>query len=226
MEQTPVHDHHNPDLLALIPENVTTLIDIGCGGGGLIREFKKINPSAHCIGVDIDPHYTELANRYADQCLCLNVDSAEEAFWDSVKDRQCWVFGDALEHFKDPWAVLKRVRAQLPEDGCVVACIPNSQHWSLQAKLSVGEFRYQDSGLLDRTHLRWFTRKTMIELFQQTGFVVQTGKPRIFNEPNRQKVMPYIRALAQALGTDPEEAERDATALQYVVRAIPAGPNK
>ena len=91
----------------------------------------------------------------------------------------------------------------------------------MQAKLSIGEFRYQDSGLLDRTHLRWFTRKTMIELFQQTGFSLREGRPRIFNEPNHEKIMPYIQSMAQALGANAEEAVRDAMALQYVVRAVP-----
>ena len=105
MEQTPAHDHHNPDLLALIPLESKKLIDIGCGGAGLIREFKKINPNAHCIGVDIDPSYTELAQRYCNVCMTLDVDTAEEAFWHSVSDRDCWIFGDALEHLKDPWSV-------------------------------------------------------------------------------------------------------------------------
>jgi 2-polyprenyl-3-methyl-5-hydroxy-6-metoxy-1,4-benzoquinol methylase len=221
MKQTPVHDSYNPDLLSLIPLKTSALIDVGCGSGGLVREFKKLNPSAHCVGVDIDPKYVELAERYCDRCMTLDIDNAAESFWQSVGDRDCWIFGDALEHFKDPWAVLRKVRSILPEHGCVVACLPNAQHWSLQAKLNVGEFRYQDSGLLDRTHLRWFTRKTMIELFQQTGFVVKTGKPRIFNEPNREQVLPYIQALAKALGANAEEVVRDSIALQYVVRAIP-----
>jgi hypothetical protein len=61
----------------------------------------------------------------------------------------------------------------------------------------------------------------MIELFQQTGFSLQEGRPRIFNEPNHEKIMPYIQSMAQALGANAEEAVRDAMALQYVVRAVP-----
>lgn len=221
MQQTPAHDNFNPDLLSLIPTEAKALIDIGCGGGGLMREFKKLNANAHCVGVDIDPQYLEFARRYCDSCVSVDIDRADDDFWHAMSDRDCWVFGDALEHLKNPWEILRKVRNILPEDGCVVACLPNAQHWSLQAKLSIGDFRYQDSGLLDRTHLRWFTRKTMIEMFQQSGFVLEVGKPRIFNEPNRSKVLPYIRALAKALGKDEEEAARDATPLQYVIRAIP-----
>lgn len=221
MEQTPVHDHHNPDLLALIRLSTKTLVDVGCGGGGLIREFKKLKPEAHCVGIDIDSDYVELAKRYCDVSLAVNVDTAEKSFWESMRDRECWVFGDTLEHFKDPWNVLRQVREVIPEHGYVVVCLPNAQHWSLLAKLSIGDFRYQDSGLLDRTHLRWFTRKTMIEMFDQTGFTIEAGKPRIFNEPNRNRFLPYIESMAKALGADADEAVRDASALQYVVRAVP-----
>jgi hypothetical protein len=109
----------------------------------------------------------------------------------------------------------------MPENGVVVACIPNAQHWSLQAKLSIGDFRYEASGLLDKTHLRWFTRQTMIELFEQAGFRIETGTSRIFDEPGREKFLPIIEKMAQTAGVDPKIALADALPLQYVVRAVP-----
>ena len=96
-----------------------------------------------------------------------------------------------------------------------------AQHWSIQARLNRGDFRYEDSGLLDRTHLRWFTRTTMRELFVSSGFQIETGVPLIFNQPGRDLVLQSIRAMATALGADPELAVTDALATQYVVRAIP-----
>lgn len=95
-----------------------------------------------------------------------------------------------------------------------------AQHWSLQAKLSIGDFRYEDSGLMDRTHLRWFTRQTIVELFDQAGFVIEEGLPRIFNEPQREKFLPIIGEMAKLAGIDPELAISDSLPLQYVVRAI------
>ena len=175
MEQTPVHDQHNPDLLKLIPIKSTKLIEVGCSSGALAREFKRLSPNCHYIGIEIDSHYTELAKRYCDQSFTVDIEIADDKFWRKHSDRDCWIFGDTLEHLKDPWIVLKKIRGVIPADGSVVICIPNAQHWSLQVKLSIGDFRYQDSGLLDRTHLRWFTRQTMIEMFEQTGFKVEIG---------------------------------------------------
>ena len=221
MDQTPVHDSHNPDLLRLIPDHSVNLIEIGCSSGALAREFKKINPVCSYYGIDIDPEYVELARRFCDQTATLNIDEADEKFFKINGDRDCWIFGDTLEHLKDPWRVLKLIRANMPTDGSIVACIPNAQHWSILARLSVGDFRYEDSGLLDRTHLRWFTRQTIIEMFDGAGFTIAEGFPRIFHEPQRDLFLPIIGELARAAGAEPDAAINDSLALQYVIRAVP-----
>ena len=221
MQQTPQHEHHNPDLLALIPASARRLVEIGCSSGALAREFKRIAPDCHYLGVEIDPAYAELARRYCDEVMVRDLDVADEGFWQACSDRDCWIFGDTLEHLKDPWAALGRIRSLIPSSGSVVACIPNVQHWSMQVKLSVGDFRYCNSGLLDRTHLRWFTRKTIFESFREAGFEIVAGKPRIFNEPNREGFLPLIEQMAQAAGADAKQAVQDALPLQYVVRAMP-----
>jgi SAM-dependent methyltransferase len=220
MQQTPQHEHHNPDLLALVPASARRLVEIGCSSGALAREFKRGAPDCHYLGVEIDPGYAELAKRHCDEVMVCDLDGADEEFWQACSDRDCWIFGDTLEHLKDPWAVLRRIRTLIPPSGSVVACIPNVQHWSMQAKLSVGDFRYRDSGLLDRTHLRWFTRQTIIESFREAGFEIVAGKPRIFNEPNRERFLPLIEQMAQAAGADAKQAVQDALPLQYVVRAV------
>jgi SAM-dependent methyltransferase len=219
VKQTPIHDQHNPDLLALVPLTSRRLIEIGCSSGALARAFKQKVPESHYVGVEIDSGYAELATRHCDEVIVCDLDQADDVFWQTHEDRDCWIFGDTLEHLRDPWAVLRRIRRHIPSGGSVVVCIPNVQHWSIQAKLSVGDFRYRDSGLLDRTHLRWFTRQTVLEAFRETGFEVVTGKPRIFNEPNRERFLPIIEQMAQAAGGDAKQAVQDALALQYVIRA-------
>lgn len=222
MKQTPVHDRHNPDLLALIPPTAKNLIEVGCSSGALARALKAQRPECYYVGVEIDSEYSALASASCDECLTADIEAVSREFWDAQRGRDCWVFGDTLEHLKDPWRILSEIRAVIPSDGAVVACVPNAQHWSLIARLSVGDFRYQDSGLLDRTHLRWFTRQTLIELFRDTGFHVEYGKPRIFNEANREKFLPAIELMAKSAGVDSRQALIDATALQYVVRARPS----
>jgi len=221
VQQTPVHEHHNPDLLRLIPLGARRLVEVGCSSGALARAYKALSPDCHYLGIEIDENYTALAERYCDQCVTLDIEAASDEFWRGCADVNCWIFGDTLEHLRNPWGVLQRVRATIPTNGVVVACIPNAQHWSLQARLSAGDFRYEVSGLLDKTHLRWFTRQTMIELFEQTGFRIDVGTSRIFDEPEREKFLPIIEKMGQAAGVDPKIALADALPLQYVVRAVP-----
>lgn len=221
MKQTPVHEQHNPSLLSLIPPDSEKIIEVGCSSGALAREFKKISPRCHYLGIEIDPEYTELAKRHCDKAITLDIEQASEQFWLDQADRDCWIFGDTLEHLKDPWAILRKIRAGIPKSGSVVVCIPNAQHWSIQAKLSTGQFRYENNGLLDRTHLRWFTRQTLIELFDDTGFEIETGIPLIPNDPNSEQFLGIIEQMAKVAGADPKIAAADSLPYQYVIRAIP-----
>ena len=207
----------NPDLLRLIPGDAQRLVEIGCASGALAAAYRKRNPGCHYLGVN----GLEAAAAHCDAVLQVDLETAGDAFFASMADRTCWILGNALERMRSPWEFLARVRAVLPRDGCVVACLPNAQHWLLQAKLAIGDFRYDQDGLLDRAHLRWFTRATLFELFQNAGFKVVEGNPRIFDEPGRERILPAIRMMAQAVGADPDLAEQDSLALQYVVRAEP-----
>jgi SAM-dependent methyltransferase len=220
MDQTPVHEQHNPDLLCLMPLAARRIVEVGCSSGALAREYKKANPSCDYVGVEIVDEYARLARRHCDSVLELDIETLDE---EAVRrlEADCWVFGDSLEHLRDPWALLRRIRASIPRDGQVVACIPNAQHWSVQARLACGELRYEDLGLLDRTHLRWFTRITILEMFQQSGFKVIAMNARVFNDPQRDRVLPAIEMMARSLGANAAQAVADATVFQYVLGAVP-----
>jgi 2-polyprenyl-3-methyl-5-hydroxy-6-metoxy-1,4-benzoquinol methylase len=221
MQQTPIHEAHNPDLLSFIPSTSMRLIEVGCSSGALAREFKKISPHCHYTGIEIDPDYAKLSERHCDESLVMDIESATDAFWRSTVQCDCWVFGDSLEHLKDPWRILRAIRQHMREDCVIVACIPNVQHWSVQMRLASGGFRYESSGLLDKTHLRWFTRATILEMFEDCGFSV-VGYPRIFNhQPERELYLPLIKKMAEMAGVNPDVAVADALPIQYVVKAIP-----
>lgn len=222
LEQTPAHEGYNPDLLAMVPRPLSRVVEVGSSSGALAREYKRLCPACHYIGIEIEPRYAELSRRHCDEVVCADMESMEASTFESLFPADCWIFGDTLEHFKDPWSVLKRIRARMTDTGNIVACIPNAQHWSLQARLNCGMMHYEDSGLLDRTHLRWFTRRTIIQLFQSTGFRIVNAASRIFEEPTREKVLEPIRSMARATGANPEEAVADALPLQYVVHAVAA----
>ena len=221
MKQTAAHDVPNPDVLKLMPGNLKRVVEVGCSSGALARAYTEGNPACEYIGIEIEPEYADRAKAYCSSVICADIEGMSETVFQSLFPSDCWIFGDCLEHLRDPWALLKRIRGPLASTACVIACIPNSQHWSVQARLNCGALWYEDQGLLDRTHLRWFTRLTIIELFRSTGYQIVEGLSRVFDEPDREKLLPAIRAMALATGTDPLVAEKDSLAVQYVVKAAP-----
>ena len=221
MKSTPAHEIPNTELLALMPKHARRVVEVGSSLGALARAFKELAPNCHYTGIEIDADYAKASSRYCDSVLHASIENMDDSTFDSLFPSDCWVFGDTLEHLQDPWEVLKRIRAKIAPEGSVVTCIPNAQHWSVQERLNRGELRYEDSGLLDRTHLRWFTRITIGHLFESTGFRIVEGGGRIFEEPRREHYLPAVGLFAEAIGADADQAMTDATPLQWLVRAVP-----
>jgi hypothetical protein len=95
------------------------------------------------------------------------------------------------------------------------------QHWSIQLQLNTGNLDYTESGLLDRTHLRWFTRITMLRLFESSGFQIESVNPRIFPNQHTEQASNLIGQIVSEIGHDPQQAIQDALPLQYVIKAVP-----
>src|SRR5665647_674801 len=129
MDQTPAHERHNPDLLKLIPKDARVLVEVGCSSGALAREYKKINSNCRYIGVECVSEYAKLAERHCDSVIETDIESVDENFLRDTLACDCWIFGDALEHLMNPWLLLSRIRKIIPDNGSIVACIPNAQHW-------------------------------------------------------------------------------------------------
>lgn len=222
MKQTPAHSAVNQELLALIPPHSRRIVEVGCMHGALARAVRGIHPELHYVGIDIDPDYAAAAAAHCSESVAANIETLDKAAFDRLFPSDCWIFGDCLEHLRDPWRVLQRVRASIAADGCLLACIPNAQHWSVQWRLASGQFRYEDNGLMDRTHIRWFTRVTMLEMFQHSGWAVETGISRNLESAHQAQALNAVRAFAAGMGLDPELAAQDATPYQYVFKLRPA----
>ncbi len=217
-----LYDGFTPDLLPLIPPTAARVIEVGCSTGALAREYRKRNPECEYVGIELNPESAAMARDRCNRVLTTGIEDLDDQEFQGLLPADCWIFGDVLEHLVDPWSVLKRVREAMGPESCLIACIPNAQHWSVQARLVTGAFRYEDTGLLDRTHLRWFTRTTIIEMFDSLRLRIVDARPRIFEEPMRDRALAGIRAFAHALGANPEGAARDALPFQWLLRAVPA----
>lgn len=222
MASTPTNTNINFDLLAWVPDDAKKIIDVGCTLGQMAFACKEINPKVHYTGIEINPEYANVAATYCDEVFVEDIEKLTDYQLDYFAGSDCWIFGNSLEHLRDPWAILAKVRKLISPDGCVLVCIPNAQHWSVQFKLLSGEFRYEDSGLMDKTHIRWFTKTTLFEMFAATGWMVEQGMARVLNEiPEQAAVLRGIRAFARAFGVDPDTAANEALAFQYVFKLKP-----
>lgn len=222
IKSTPAHNVVNTDLMALIPPHARRIVEVGCMQGALAKAYRSINPHAHFVGIDIEPSYAEVASQFCDGAMAADIESLPDDEFHALFPSDCWIFGDCLEHLRDPWRVVRKVRKLIDPDGCMLVCLPNAQHWSVQMRLATGQFHYEDSGLLDRTHLRWFTRTTMLNMFGEAGWKVERGVARHLPTPAPPALLQGISAVAAATGGNVEQAVADAQVFQFLFKLVPA----
>jgi 2-polyprenyl-3-methyl-5-hydroxy-6-metoxy-1,4-benzoquinol methylase len=207
----------NVSLLDSIPLDAEIVLEIGCGAGVLGGEYKKKNKTCTYYGAEIDPSAAALAAPRLDKVICGPVESADFSAISGNVD--CIVYGDVLEHLIDPWEVLKSHRELLKEGGKVVASIPNIQHWSLLRHLLQGNWVYHDHGLLDRTHLRFFTLNSIYALFSGAGLKVENIIGLHVHQPSVSEFFEQMKPALANLGIDAGDFVQRCGALQYLVSA-------
>lgn len=170
-------DADRAECLPLLPQGtIGRLLDVGCARGAFGNLLKRTRPGVDVWGIEPDPRAAAVAGKRLDHVI-------EGTYPDAIPPDEKFdvvTFFDVLEHVPDPWAVLRQTRRLLTDDGVVVASIPNVRHFSVLMPLVVfGRWDYAESGLLDRTHLRFFTRSTIQDLFESTEYEVTTLRPVI-----------------------------------------------
>lgn len=219
----PAYDAYHHDLLTLMPDSVRGVFQIGCDDMTLAALFKAGRPSTVYAGIEADAAVAERARSQCDQIVQVDIETVNAAFFASYAGSvNVWVFGNVLQRLRDPWSVLVRLRQALPPDGCILVCLPNAQHWSLQARLNAGDLRYAESSLLSQKDLRWFTRVTMLEMVNGAGLRVEQGFARLGGALENDGLINAIKLMASATGVDPDIALQDALPLQYLTRLRPA----
>lgn len=198
---------HRPDVANLVPQKCARILDVGCGYGGL-GQILQARGVTEVFGVELNPDAaSHLVGVYNDHWIG---DVEQVSLPANMEPFDCIVFADVLEHLRDPWDTLAQYLQWLKPGGYVVASIPNVRNIALLYNLIVrGRWRYEDSGLLDRTHLRFFTRKEIIELFSTVGLEVELV------EENRERLSLKRRILtAPLMALIP-----DLGVCQYLIRA-------
>lgn len=193
-----------------------TVLDVGCATGYLARAL--VERGCQVSGVELVPEAAEEARPVLDQLVVGDLTTLDLAAELGEARFDCVVAGDILEHLADPAPVLRSLVGLLAPGGSVVVSTPNVSHGSLRLALLQGRWQYLDRGLLDRTHLRFFTRASLLELLHDAGLSVVQMHPTTL-DPLGTEVGIDVAALPEGI-VDWVRVQPDAMVYQWVLRAV------
>lgn len=201
------------DILRMMNKNFNDpikVLEVGCACGATLLEIKNLYPNAELYGIELNENSAAVAKKFAD-VKAENIEdsnlSYEEKSFDYI------ILADVLEHLINPDKALENLKKYLKDDGYILASIPNVMHYSVVKELLSGNWTYEDVGILDRTHLRFFTRNESLKLFQKAGYMsLDISSKNVCSDKDEE----LIKKLNEISGEDRiEEFET----YQYLVKA-------
>jgi SAM-dependent methyltransferase len=200
-------DFLRDDLIAHIAPGNHKILEIGCSAGSTGHALKQDGKACEVVGIELTQEAAAIAQDRLDRVFCGDIEQMDLPYPPGYFDYI--LCGDVLEHLRDPWGLLARLRAYLRDGGYVIASIPNIRNWRVLTSLVFrGRWDYTTAGILDSTHLRFFTKHNMVEMFIRAGYVVEEVTHADFGPKAR-----MIRWLTLRLG-------EEFLVRQYIVKAI------
>ena len=162
------YERQRKEMLPYIPSDVTKVLDVGCGAGTFGSVLKE-NREVEVWGIEAFKDVAKEAMSRLDNVIIGDIENGLISLPNDYFD--CIILNDVLEHLKNPWIVLKRLRDNLMERGYIIASIPNVRYYeNVKSLLLQKDWKYVDEGILDKTHLRFFTINSIHVLFQSSGY--------------------------------------------------------
>lgn len=186
------------------------VLEVGCDLGVTLLEIKNRFPNSQVYGLEINPASAGIAKYFAEVAVG-NIEDRQIPFegkFDYI------IFGDVLEHLRDPQGIVRFCRELLTEPGYILTSIPNLMHVSVMEQLLHGRFIYQDEGLLDRSHIHLFTCYEIQKMFLEEGYIldVLSGTSIAF-DTGREALIQKLMEISEGV------EEHMYRTYQYLVRA-------
>ncbi len=198
------------------------ILELGCATGYLSKILSR-QMNCHVVGVDSDPQAIAKARQHCDKVIVANLerDDLQAELGDALFD--VLLFADVLEHLRNPIAVLQSLKPLLKKNGRILLSIPNIAHASIRLELLQGHFDYERLGLLDETHLHFYSRDSLFNMLMDAGFVC-TGIDYTVHDMADEAICEHL----ERMGLTPTEQTLEkfhapeAQAYQFIVEAVPA----
>ena len=214
----PASDSTSARILRLVGGGKTVL-DVGAGPGSISRPLVEIGRN-HVTAIEIDPPSVAILKEICDDVIQADLN---DPAWPSLLDGRTFdaiVIADVLEHLMDPWGTLARASTRLRDGGSIVVSLPHASHAGVLACLMSNDFSYRDSGLLDRTHIRFFSIRNIQALFEGAGLVI-VDHDYVIQPPENTELAGAWRMLPPLTRSVLEDNEF-AHVYQVLVRAVRA----
>lgn len=192
------------------------VLETGCASGHMSALLKA--QGCTVVGMELDASVVEPAREWLESVVIGDLE--DPTLWSQLDGDlfDAILFGDVLEHLRDPLPALREAATHLAPSGVVVISVPNIAHADVKAALIKGVFPYSDSGLLDRTHISFFTKDSLVELVREAGLAVV--EIRRVTVPAFATEIGIHREDVDDATFDAITADREALTYQFVVRAV------
>lgn len=210
----PAYVGMRPDIMELIPKSTGSVLDVGCSNGRVGAEI-KLAFGARVTGIETSAEMALVAAKHLDHVIVGDVEMPTIQHQLEGKTFDAIICADVLEHLRDPWVALEHLRSHIRLGGVLIASIPNIRHIDTLFNLAVrGKWPYRDRGIHDRTHLRFFTRSNIVDLFTGAGYNIVEIKsnyrlierPHSANRYTKYFLLPGIKEFLT---------------FQYLIKAVP-----
>jgi len=183
-----VYDGINEGILSLVPTTADRILDVGCGTG-TTGEFLCQQRERCVVGITYSTQEAEMASPRLSQVIRAELNNFDFC---PLGRFDCVILSHILEHLYSPSDLLARLKCVLGPDSVIVVALPNVLWWKQRLEFLLGRWRYQDSGILDRTHFRFFDLQSSKELLEQAGYEILATK--------REGPLPFIRPVRKVMG--------------------------
>jgi SAM-dependent methyltransferase len=195
-ERLTIYEGINTALLALIPPSAVRILDVGCGTGDLGKCLLG-DPNRYVVGITYSKEEAAIAGSRLSQVICAELNTFD---FSPLGQFDCVILSHVLEHLYSPSLVLERLKCVLGPESVIIVALPNVVFWKQRVQFLMGRWRYRDMGILDRTHFRFFDKKSAEQLLEDSGYEILRKR---FDGP-----FPLIKPVRHLIGRWAERIDR------------------